>query len=117
MTTNTRSAADEQAALWNGDGGRAWVDVQPILDGLFKPSEDQLVDAVRAGSARRVLDVGCGTGATTLAVARSLGMSGRCIGVDISEPTLALARARAEREHAPAILQESACLFCVVGVR
>jgi SAM-dependent methyltransferase len=103
MTTNTRNTADEQAALWNGDGGRAWVDVQPVLDGLFKPFEDQLVDAVRAGSARRVLDVGCGTGATTLALARSLGTSGRCIGVDISEPMLTLARARAEREHVPAI--------------
>ena len=95
-------AADEQAALWNGDAGRAWVDAQQVLDGLFKPFEDQLVDAVRASSARRVLDVGCGTGATTLAIARSLDASGRCVGVDISEPMLALARARAERERVPA---------------
>jgi ubiquinone/menaquinone biosynthesis C-methylase UbiE len=94
--------ADEQAALWNGDAGRAWVEAQHALDGLFKPFEDQLVDAVRAGSARRVLDVGCGTGATTLAIARSLGANGRCVGVDISEPMLALASARAERERLPA---------------
>lgn len=102
MSTRQR-AADDQASLWNGDAGRAWVDAQQVLDGLFKPFEDQLVDAVRVGSARRVLDVGCGTGATTLAIARSLGASGRCVGVDVSEPMLALARARAEREGVPAI--------------
>jgi SAM-dependent methyltransferase len=102
IMSTTQRAADEQAALWNGDAGRAWVDAQQVLDGLFKPFEDQLVDAVRVGSARLVLDVGCGTGATTLAIARSLGASGCCVGVDISEPMLALARARAERERVPA---------------
>ena len=50
----------------------------------------------------RVLDVGCGTGSTTLAVARRLGAKGRCIGIDISEPMIAAARARAEREGTPA---------------
>lgn len=98
-----QQAADEQAALWNGEAGRAWIDVQPVLDALFKPFEDQLVEAVRAGSARRVLDVGCGTGATTLAIARALGTGGGCTGIDISEPMLALARARAERERVPAL--------------
>jgi len=49
-----------------------------------------------------VLDVGCGTGSTTLAVARLLGANGRCIGIDISDPMIAVARARAERESAPA---------------
>jgi SAM-dependent methyltransferase len=49
-----------------------------------------------------VLDVGCGTGSTTLAVARTIGAGGRCVGIDISDPMIAAARARAERERAPA---------------
>ena len=49
-----------------------------------------------------MLDVGCGTGSTTLAVARQLGANGDSIGIDISEPMIAAARARAEREAAPA---------------
>jgi SAM-dependent methyltransferase len=93
---------DEQARLWNGAGGRAWVDAQEVLDQMFKPFEDLLVDAVSARSRNRVLDVGCGTGATTLAVARRLGGKGRCIGIDISKPMVAAARARAERERLPA---------------
>jgi SAM-dependent methyltransferase len=49
-----------------------------------------------------VLDIGCGTGSTLLAVSRRLGAKGRCTGIDISEPMLAAARARAEREGTPA---------------
>ena len=93
----------EQAALWNGRAGRAWVDAQASLDAILQPFEDRLVDEVRAGSAQRVLDVGCGTGATTLAVARLLASAkGQCVGVDISEPMIAAARERARRESSPA---------------
>jgi SAM-dependent methyltransferase len=91
-----------QAALWNSLAGQAWVETQDLLDRMFRPFEDLLVEAVRAGSAGRVLDVGCGTGSTTLAIARLLGADGRSVGIDISEPMLAAARARAERETAPA---------------
>jgi SAM-dependent methyltransferase len=93
---------DEQSKLWNGLAGAAWVEAQALLDEMFKPLEELLVEAVRAGSAGRVLDVGCGTGSTTLAAARLLGAQGRCVGIDISEPMLAAARARAERESVPA---------------
>ncbi|MDQ0591595.1 class I SAM-dependent methyltransferase [Variovorax paradoxus] len=93
---------NEQAALWNGRAGRAWVDAQESLDRLFAPFENLLVDEARAASARRVLDVGCGTGATTLAIAQVLGAAGHCVGADISEPMIAAARARAERAGAPA---------------
>ena len=90
-------SSGEQPALWNGSAGCAWVDAQETLDQMYKPFEDLLVDPVVAGSPRRVLDVGCGTGATTLAAARRLGTQAKCVGVDISEPMLAAARARAER--------------------
>lgn len=89
-----------QARLWNGPSGRAWVASQAVLDGMFQPFEDLLVDAVRRSGARRVLDVGCGTGATTLAIARALGDGGHCTGIDVSAPMLALAEQRARRRAA-----------------
>jgi SAM-dependent methyltransferase len=49
-----------------------------------------------------VLDVGCGTGATTLAIARQLGGAGQCTGVDLSVPMIALAQARAAELAGPA---------------
>jgi SAM-dependent methyltransferase len=65
---------------------------------MFKPIEDLLIDAVTARAPRSLLDVGCGTGATTLAAARRLGPSSACTGIDISGPMIATARGRAERE-------------------
>ena len=93
---------DEQTKLWNGASGRAWVDEQPLLDRILEPFLALLVDAVSARSRRHVLDVGCGTGSTTLAVARLLGANDHVVGIDLSEPMIATARARAEREGTPA---------------
>ena len=89
-----RPESIDQAALWNGSAGQAWVDAQALLDALFEPIERRLVDDARRRSARRVLDIGCGSGATTLAIARALAAGGRCTGVDISQPLIAAARAR-----------------------
>jgi SAM-dependent methyltransferase len=97
-----KNSNEEMAALWNGVSGRAWVDEQPLLDLTFEPVEKLLVEAVVASGARSVLDIGCGSGATTLAVARRLGASGQANGIDISEPLIAMARARAQREGATA---------------
>jgi len=98
----THQTDNEQTALWNGRAGRAWVESQALLDQMFKPFEDLLAEVARAGSWRRVLDVGCGTGGTTLAVARQLGAKGHCTGIDISEPMIAAARARARQEDTTA---------------
>jgi SAM-dependent methyltransferase len=94
--------ADEQMRLWNGPSGRTWVEAQGLLDRMFKPFEDLLAAAVSARSASRVLDVGCGTGSTTLAASRVVGAKGLCVGIDISEPMIAVARAHAEWQGAPA---------------
>ncbi|MFF4982958.1 class I SAM-dependent methyltransferase [Streptomyces sp. NPDC001046] len=90
---------DEQAARWNGPSGHAWVDLQQVLDGMFRPFEELLVRAVSEEGAARVLDVGCGTGAVTRAVARR---TGHCVGADISAPMIAAARELAEQEGVPA---------------
>ncbi|MGY4474652.1 class I SAM-dependent methyltransferase [Bradyrhizobium sp. USDA 3364] len=90
-------AEDEQAKLWNGAAGRAWVDTRDVLEGMFKPLEELLVQAVSDAAASRVLDIGCGTGATTFAAARVLGPEGHCTGIDISGPMIAAARACALR--------------------
>lgn len=79
-----------QATLWNGSAANAWVANQAILDQMFESFAVLLAGRLHAG--QRVLDVGCGTGATTLAAARQAGL---CTGVDISAPMIAVARDRA----------------------
>jgi SAM-dependent methyltransferase len=98
MTIATTSD-HEQTKLWNGPAGRAWVDAQDLLDHALRPLQDALVEAVFAAGPRKghhILDVGCGTGSTTVAMARRAGPGGGCVGVDISEPMIAAARLRAK---------------------
>jgi SAM-dependent methyltransferase len=101
MMTDPGATSDEQQLLWNGAAGRGWVEAQAALDKLYKPVEDLLIEGIHAGGSGRVLDVGCGTGGTTLAAARRLGANGHCVGIDISEPMLAAARTRAQRDNTP----------------
>ncbi len=84
-----------QAGLWNGGAGLAWVREQDLVDRMFRPIENMLLATIAPGQAARVLDVGCGTGGTTLALGRRLGPGARCTGVDISAPMVAAARRRA----------------------
>jgi SAM-dependent methyltransferase len=93
---------DEQAKLWNGSAGCAWVEAQSLLDRILQPFEDVLVAAVSASGARRVLDVGCGTGSTTRGIARLPAANRECVGVDISEQMIDTARMLAEQEGVPA---------------
>ena len=56
---STHTTDDEQTTLWNGPAGRAWVETQELLDRMFKPFEDLLVEAVsrrirRPGARRRL---------------------------------------------------------------
>lgn len=87
--------AGGQAGFWNGGAGHAWVEEQDLIDRMFGPIEALLVGAVAPGQALRALDVGCGAGATTLALARRLGPDARCTGIDISAPMVEAARRRA----------------------
>jgi SAM-dependent methyltransferase len=89
-------------AKWNDTGGGPWVRMQSTLDAMFAELESFLVEQVAAAKAEAVIDVGCGTGATTLAMARRLGPGARCVGVDVSEPMVALARQRAADDGAAA---------------
>ncbi|QSR20969.1 SAM-dependent methyltransferase [Hyphomonas sp. KY3] len=90
-----RMANKDQEEMWNGAGGKAWVRAQTLLDTAFQTFADILVETVTTANANSVLDIGCGTGATTLAMAEALGPDADCLGLDISETMIAHARKRA----------------------
>jgi len=86
----------DQRAFWNGPGGHVWVTRQAHTDASLKPVFEALLDLAAPRAGERVLDVGCGCGASTLALARAVGPGGRVAALDISGPMLAEGRARAE---------------------
>jgi SAM-dependent methyltransferase len=85
----------DQIAYWNGPGGERWARRQQGQDVLLAPIADILIDRAKPKAGERVLDVGCGSGFTTLAFARRVGPPGHVLGVDVSGPMLAQARASA----------------------
>jgi SAM-dependent methyltransferase len=85
---------NDQAAAWNGLTGQRWVERQAIMDRLLAPVSAALFAALDLAPGSRVLDIGCGSGDTSFALARRVGATGHVTGLDISAPLLALARQR-----------------------
>jgi SAM-dependent methyltransferase len=92
--TDTSNA--DQIAYWNGRAGQSWTDLQDGMDRSLAGVTGVLLDAAAPRAAERVLDVGCGTGETTLLVADAIGTSGTVTGVDVSAPMLELAAVRSD---------------------
>src|SRR3981081_3008967 len=82
----------DQIAYWNGPGGQHWTDRQQTQDILLAPVCDILIGRAKAKAGERIVDVGCGCGATTIAFAQKVGPAGHVFGIDISAPMLARAR-------------------------
>jgi SAM-dependent methyltransferase len=89
MTTVANTA---QAEAWNGYEGSHWAEHRDRYDAVNSGFNGQLLSAAAIGHCDRVLDVGCGTGQITRLAAR-MAPRGSALGVDLSAPMLARARA------------------------
>ena len=85
-----------QAHHWNFEAGPGWVAKQEQHDRMLEPLGDQALAAAGPSAGERAIDIGCGCGATTIALAQRVGTDGRVLGVDISEPMLERARERCD---------------------
>lgn len=81
--------------FWNGEGGEKWLRFQQTMDANLVPFGHEAMAAAGIWPGDAVLDVGCGCGDTSFEMARRVGPGGRVLAIDISEPILARARARA----------------------
>ena len=83
-----------QIAYWNDVASVSWTKFQTQLDAIFEPLTRHALDAAAPAPGERVIDVGCGCGATVLALADRVGASGHVLGLDVSAPMAARARER-----------------------
>lgn len=83
-----------QTHEWNGKSGETWRDNQERLDRMLESYGEAALAAGAPAPGERVLDVGCGAGVTSLALAARVGPTGRVLGVDISEALVTRARER-----------------------
>jgi SAM-dependent methyltransferase len=89
MTANA-----EMIEYWNGAVGERWANLQDSIDASLAEIHKALMAFADPRPRERVLDIGCGAGTTTYALAKAVGNEGSVTGVDISEPMLTVARAR-----------------------
>jgi SAM-dependent methyltransferase len=88
----------DQIAYWNGPGGQRWASRQQAQDIPLAPVADALIDRAKPKAGERIIDIGCGSGATTIAFAHKVGPSGYALGVDVSGPMLEQARLSAPKD-------------------
>jgi SAM-dependent methyltransferase len=81
-----------QIAYWSGGGGERWAGSIGRLDLEMRAIGLLAMDALAPAEGSTVLEVGPGTGAATVELARRVGPSGQIIGVDVSIPLMEIAR-------------------------
>jgi SAM-dependent methyltransferase len=93
----TESPNEQQIAFWNEAGGTLWAAEHERLDRQIRALGAEGLKVLAAAPGEKVLDIGCGTGRTSLAIAEAVGASGHVVGVDVSRPMLAVAEAAGAR--------------------
>ncbi|MEM6904372.1 MAG: methyltransferase domain-containing protein, partial [Pseudomonadota bacterium] len=79
---------------WSGDLGAAWAGINAAMDAQLAPVLGPAIQALAPKPGERVIDLGCGGGASSLEIARAVGPEGRVLGLDISPDLAEIARAR-----------------------
>ena len=94
MSDKEKKSNESQIRYWSQENGRKWVQYQESIDACFERINTVLLEASGIRPASEILDVGCGTGETTLSIARQFGNTASILGVDVSRPLLDHAIAR-----------------------
>ena len=80
---------------WAGDMGARWLANLDRFEGMIAPIGAALLARADYRLGERVLDLGCGGGATTLAIAEAVGPDGAALGLDVAPMLIERANQRA----------------------
>ncbi|EEB86423.1 class I SAM-dependent methyltransferase [Roseobacter sp. GAI101] len=84
----------DQEEFWTSNAGPTWVSHEGPLDLFLGPVLDQVLERSAISTGQHVLDIGCGTGQSTLAAGNRVGPTGHVLGLDISSTMIARANER-----------------------
>jgi SAM-dependent methyltransferase len=89
-------ANSTEADYWNSESGHQWIAQETFLDATMAQILVRLLERTDIRPNEKLLDIGCGTGASTLAAAIKTGPTGHVTGLDIAEQLLNRARKRSD---------------------
>ncbi|MEM9140707.1 MAG: class I SAM-dependent methyltransferase [Pseudomonadota bacterium] len=95
-------------ADWMGRTGQEWARRGAALELLLGPAGDAGLQHLAPAPGQRVLDLGCGAGTSTEALAHAVGSDGTVTGIDVSPDLIALAEDRLADLPQAAILEADA---------
>ena len=84
----------DQAEYWSRVAPE-WIEAEDRLEEIGGPPGQMAMDRLGVAAGQRVVDLGCGSGRTTLELASRVGPDGQVLGVDISPGMVARGRERA----------------------
>ena len=93
-TMSSNAAPLKAATTYNAASDH--FDAEPLS--FWNRHGRRTVDMLGIAPGDRVLDVGCGTGASAIPAALAAGPNGRVTGIDVAEKLLEIARAKAKRQ-------------------
>ena len=85
-------ANNSQHVFWCGQGGANWVKKKDTIDDMLDPFGQAAMKRLNVLPSSTIVDIGCGSGATTFQLAHQLSSNGFVTGIDISKPLLDHAR-------------------------
>lgn len=87
----------DQERAWDGDEGAYWAANHELFEAVLELYQPAFLAAAAIKPGDRVLDVGCGTGASTRAAAIAA-PAGHVLGIDLSAEMITVARRLADRD-------------------
>lgn len=91
-----QTANEEQAEYWGkSPSGVKWLTYEDQLDDLMAPVLKLVLERAELQPGMHVLDIGCGTGASSIAASRAVGSDGHVLAADFSQQFLDRAARRA----------------------
>lgn len=88
---------ENQAQSWGGYEGDIWARYPEFFDSSTREHQAKLMEAAAITAEALVLDIGCGTGGSTIQAARTA-HRGTAVGIDLSPRMIERARALAARQ-------------------
>lgn len=93
--TDHNELESPQLEDWAGEMGLKWLASLSLFEEMIAPIGNALLARADYQPGETVIDVGCGGGGTTIAIAQEVTNSGRAMGIDISPDLIATAQERA----------------------